>query len=276
MGLTYSSVVDAALDDVFSWHTRPGAITRLTPPWQPVRVLREAGSLRDGEAVLGLPGGLRCGRRPPAGRLRPAERVRRRPGLPPAAVAAHPPVQPGGGGGHAGDRRGRHPAARPGAAVDARLPAPAARRRPGRDGPGPRDLPRPADGGRHRFRRPHRHRADRAADHQRAPGHPAGPPHAPARGRASLAAGGPGPRAARRGRRGDPPGRRLDRRPVHSRAQGRDPRQPDPAHPPPGPAGRGQGHRRQRHRLPRRAAPAGVRHGVGHRHLRPGSRSRRS
>ena len=59
MGLTYSSVVDAAQDEVFSWHTRPGAITRLTPPWRPVRVLREAGSLRDGEAVLGLPGGLR-------------------------------------------------------------------------------------------------------------------------------------------------------------------------------------------------------------------------
>jgi uncharacterized protein len=59
MGLTYSSVVDAGLDEVFSWHTRPGAVTRLTPPWQPVRVLREAGSLRDGEAVLGLPGGLR-------------------------------------------------------------------------------------------------------------------------------------------------------------------------------------------------------------------------
>ena len=59
MGLTYSSVVDATLDEVFSWHTRPGAITRLTPPWRPVRVLREAGSLRDGEAVLGLPGGLR-------------------------------------------------------------------------------------------------------------------------------------------------------------------------------------------------------------------------
>ena len=59
MGLTYSSVVEASLADVFSWHTRPGAITRLTPPWLPVRVLREASSLRDGEAVLGLPGGLR-------------------------------------------------------------------------------------------------------------------------------------------------------------------------------------------------------------------------
>ena len=62
MGLTYSSVVDAGLDEVFAWHTRPGAITRLAPPWQPVRVISEAsgsGSLRDGRAVLGLPGGLR-------------------------------------------------------------------------------------------------------------------------------------------------------------------------------------------------------------------------
>jgi uncharacterized protein len=59
MGLTYSSVVDASRDEVFAWHTRPGAITRLTPPWQPVTVLREAGSLRDGRAILGLPGGLR-------------------------------------------------------------------------------------------------------------------------------------------------------------------------------------------------------------------------
>src|SRR5438874_6978039 len=59
MGLTYSSVIDASRDEVFSWHTRPGAVTRLLPPWQPVRVLREAGSLRDGRATLTLPGGLR-------------------------------------------------------------------------------------------------------------------------------------------------------------------------------------------------------------------------
>ena len=55
MGLTYSSVVDAGRDEVFSWHARPGAIVRLTPPWQPVTVLREAGSLRDGRATLRLP-----------------------------------------------------------------------------------------------------------------------------------------------------------------------------------------------------------------------------
>jgi uncharacterized protein (TIGR01777 family) len=46
MGLTYSSVVDASLGDVVSWHTRPGAITRLTPPWLPARVLSEASSWR--------------------------------------------------------------------------------------------------------------------------------------------------------------------------------------------------------------------------------------
>jgi hypothetical protein len=59
MGFTYSTVVSEELSEVFAWHGRPGAITRLTPPWQPVRVLHEARSLRDGQAVLGLPGGLR-------------------------------------------------------------------------------------------------------------------------------------------------------------------------------------------------------------------------
>jgi uncharacterized protein (TIGR01777 family) len=59
MGLTYSSVVPAEPDEVFAWHSRPGAITRLMPPWQPVRVAREAPSVRDGQAILALPGGLR-------------------------------------------------------------------------------------------------------------------------------------------------------------------------------------------------------------------------
>jgi uncharacterized protein (TIGR01777 family) len=59
MALTYSSVVDAPLDTVFAWHEQPGAIARLTPPWQPVRVVREAERLSDGQAVLGLPFGLR-------------------------------------------------------------------------------------------------------------------------------------------------------------------------------------------------------------------------
>ena len=59
MGLTYSSVVGAEPDEVFAWHSRAGAITRLMPPWQPVRVAREAPSVRDGQAVLALIAGLR-------------------------------------------------------------------------------------------------------------------------------------------------------------------------------------------------------------------------
>jgi uncharacterized protein (TIGR01777 family) len=59
MGIEYESVVDHPLAEVFAWHTRPGAMTRLVPPWQPMSVVAEAQSLADGRAVLGLPGGLR-------------------------------------------------------------------------------------------------------------------------------------------------------------------------------------------------------------------------
>jgi len=45
------------VDVVFDWHRRPGGLARLLPPWHPVRIVREAGSLRDGTAVLGLPAG---------------------------------------------------------------------------------------------------------------------------------------------------------------------------------------------------------------------------
>lgn len=59
MGLVYSSVVDAPRDEVFAWYSRPGAILRLSPPWQPMRVIAEADSLADGRAELALPAGLR-------------------------------------------------------------------------------------------------------------------------------------------------------------------------------------------------------------------------
>jgi uncharacterized protein len=59
VGLAYSSVIDAPIYEVFDWHTRPGAITRLSPPWQPTRVLAEADSMQNGRAEIGLPGGLR-------------------------------------------------------------------------------------------------------------------------------------------------------------------------------------------------------------------------
>ena len=59
MGIEYESIVDHPLAEVFAWHTRPGAMTRLVPPWQPMTVVSETESLADGRAVLGLPGGLR-------------------------------------------------------------------------------------------------------------------------------------------------------------------------------------------------------------------------
>lgn len=59
MGIEYASVVGHPLDQVWAWHTRPGAMRRLVPPWQPMRVVKETESLADGQAILGLPGGLR-------------------------------------------------------------------------------------------------------------------------------------------------------------------------------------------------------------------------
>ena len=59
MGLVYSTVIDAPIYEVFDWHTRPGAFTRLSPPWQPGRIVAEANSLQNGRAELAVPGGLR-------------------------------------------------------------------------------------------------------------------------------------------------------------------------------------------------------------------------
>ncbi|RII41098.1 TIGR01777 family protein [Galactobacter valiniphilus] len=65
--------------DVFDWFSRPGAFERLAPPWQPVHILSEAASLRDGEAVLRMPLGLRwVARHRPEG-FRAGERFEDRP-----------------------------------------------------------------------------------------------------------------------------------------------------------------------------------------------------
>ena len=37
---------------VFAWHERPGALERLLPPWEPVRVLERTGGIRDGGRVV--------------------------------------------------------------------------------------------------------------------------------------------------------------------------------------------------------------------------------
>ena len=59
-GVAYQHVAtfDAPIEEVFSWHARPGAIRRLLPPWQPVKVAQEAYSLEDGVAVLSMPAGI--------------------------------------------------------------------------------------------------------------------------------------------------------------------------------------------------------------------------
>jgi hypothetical protein len=59
MGIRYSSVVAFPQEEAFAWHERPGPIARLSPPFQPVRVVREATRLSGGTAVLRLPGGLK-------------------------------------------------------------------------------------------------------------------------------------------------------------------------------------------------------------------------
>lgn len=59
MSIEYSSSVNHPIEEVFAWHERPGAFQRLAAPWQPVRLVEEAGSLADGKAVIGLPGRIR-------------------------------------------------------------------------------------------------------------------------------------------------------------------------------------------------------------------------
>lgn len=45
------SPMPVSREDLFAWHARPGAIDRLLPPWQPVRV-EQPGGIRDGDEVV--------------------------------------------------------------------------------------------------------------------------------------------------------------------------------------------------------------------------------
>lgn len=59
MGIETSTVLSASREQVFAWHTRPGALQRVLPPWVPMSVAQESGSLADGTAVVELPGGVK-------------------------------------------------------------------------------------------------------------------------------------------------------------------------------------------------------------------------
>lgn len=59
MSLHTSHVIPAPRIDVWEWHTRPGAVFRLTPPFLPLRPIEQATSLAKGTTVFALPAGLR-------------------------------------------------------------------------------------------------------------------------------------------------------------------------------------------------------------------------
>ena len=44
--------LDHPVEEVFAWHTRPGAFERLTPPWESVRVAEREGGIRPGARVV--------------------------------------------------------------------------------------------------------------------------------------------------------------------------------------------------------------------------------
>ncbi len=44
--------IPARVEDVFKWHEEPGAVERLTPPWERVEMVERAESLRIGTRVI--------------------------------------------------------------------------------------------------------------------------------------------------------------------------------------------------------------------------------
>ena len=45
---THSSIIDAPVEVVWKFHERPDILQLLTPPWQPVQVVRREGGLDEG------------------------------------------------------------------------------------------------------------------------------------------------------------------------------------------------------------------------------------
>ncbi|MFQ5679279.1 MAG: TIGR01777 family oxidoreductase [Gemmatimonadota bacterium] len=50
-GVRHVSRIEASPEELFRWHARPGALERLLPPWEPVRLLHREEGLRDGARV---------------------------------------------------------------------------------------------------------------------------------------------------------------------------------------------------------------------------------
>ncbi len=45
------STLPVPLEEAFAWHARPGALDRLLPPWEKVRVVKRIGGVQDGDQV---------------------------------------------------------------------------------------------------------------------------------------------------------------------------------------------------------------------------------
>ncbi|MCX7542808.1 TIGR01777 family oxidoreductase [Corynebacterium sp. P5848] len=59
MSLTTSHFVPFDREDVWDWHTRNGAVVRLSPPFAPMTPVKQAERLSDGTTVFSLPAGLK-------------------------------------------------------------------------------------------------------------------------------------------------------------------------------------------------------------------------
>jgi ligand-binding SRPBCC domain-containing protein len=53
----FTTELPCSAERAYAWHARPGAFERLTPPWDPVRVLERHGTLEDGTVTLEVPVG---------------------------------------------------------------------------------------------------------------------------------------------------------------------------------------------------------------------------
>ncbi len=49
---TKQTVFDFPVESVFSWHEKDGAIERLSPPWDPIRVVHKSGGIQPGATVV--------------------------------------------------------------------------------------------------------------------------------------------------------------------------------------------------------------------------------
>ena len=49
---TAVSTIGAPAEEVFRWHEEPGALERLTPPWEPVEIEQRPAGIRDGDRTV--------------------------------------------------------------------------------------------------------------------------------------------------------------------------------------------------------------------------------